>query len=155
MMVMMSRRAWVMSVLQEWASWTFEKNGGRKCWTRCLTTEETQHSNASDAQSETTTNKQINKNKDWKREREREKSFCGRLSVWLLCVSRPACLYCVQELYKIPKKQRAEERKRTERELGGWFLLMSWAATLFNTALKWWFLLMSWAATLFNTTLKW
>lgn len=57
-----------------------------------------------------------------KTEREREKSFCGRLSVWLLCVSRPACPYYVQELYKIPKKQRAEERKRTERELGGWFL---------------------------------
>ena len=30
-----------------------------------------------------------------------------------------ALVSCVQELYKIPKKQRAEERKRTERELGG------------------------------------
>ena len=120
MMGMMSQRAWVMSVLQEWASWTFDENWGRKCWTRRLKTKETQHSNASSAQSETTRNKQINKNKDWKR--EREKSFCGRLSVWWLCVSRPACPYCVQELYKIPKKQRAEERKRTERELGGWFL---------------------------------
>lgn len=55
---------------------------------------------------------------------KQEKDVCVVDLKFCYFVYHGMSVYCVQELYKIPKKQRAEERKRTERELG-WFLSSS------------------------------